>query len=63
MAALGLGEVGISGGSITTTAAPEHPSVVTRGPAAEAIYLRGLSVRRATLEDAFLQLTHGAEQR
>ena len=40
---------------------PEDPSAITRALAREGIYLRGLQTRRATLEEAFLELTHRAE--
>ena len=36
---------------------------MTHRLADEGIYLRGLQTRRATLEEAFLQLTHAAEER
>lgn len=40
---------------------PDDPAVVTRALAEQGIFLRELAVRRATLEQAFLQLTHSAE--
>ncbi len=51
----------IEDGSITTPMTPEDPSVITRALATEGIYVRGLQTRRATLEEAFLELTHRAE--
>lgn len=55
--ALGLGDVRVADSTITTSLTPEDPAVVTRALAEVGIYLRGLQVRRATLEEAFLQLT------
>jgi ABC-type multidrug transport system ATPase subunit len=54
---LGLGELKVESGAIVSARVPEDPSVVTRALAEVGIYLRGLEVRRATLEEAFLQLT------
>ena len=62
VAGLGLGEPQWDEGAIVTTATPADPSVVTRALAEQGIYLRGLEQRRATLEEAFLKLTHRAEQ-
>jgi ABC-type multidrug transport system ATPase subunit len=59
---LGLGETKLDGGAITTATVPDDPSVVTRALAEQGIYLRELEVRRATLEQAFLQLTGGSEK-
>ena len=61
IAGLGVGEPKIEDGSITTPMTPDDPSVITRALASEGIYLRGLQTRRATLEEAFLELTHRAE--
>ena len=55
MARLELGEVRVSEGALITAAAPEDPSIVTRRLAEQGIYLRGLTIRRATLEEAFLR--------
>ena len=61
VARLGLGEPQLLDGSIVTPGTPEDPSVVTRALVEQGIYLRGLALRRASLEEAFLKLTHGAE--
>jgi ABC-type multidrug transport system ATPase subunit len=61
ISALGLGEARIEDGAIITTVAPEDPSIVTHALADRGIYLRGLTERRATLEEAFLKLTHANE--
>jgi ABC-2 type transport system ATP-binding protein len=58
IAALGLGETRVDDGAIVTSTVPADPSVVTRALAERGIYLRGLAERRATLEEAFLKLTH-----
>ena len=58
--ALDLGDVRVLDGEVTTTRIPEDPSVVTRALAGEGIYLRGLAVERASLEDAFLEIVGGA---
>jgi ABC-type multidrug transport system ATPase subunit len=63
VAALGLGDVRLDEGEIVTTVVPDDPAVVTRGLAREGIYLRGLAERRATLEEAFLKLTHADASR
>ena len=57
-----VGETRVEQASIVTTVTPEDPALVTHRLADAGIYLRGLSVRRATLEDAFLALTHKEEQ-
>ena len=62
VAGLDLGEPQLDEGAIVTTVTPQDPSVVTRALAGQGIYLRGLEQRRATLEEAFLKLTHRAEQ-
>ena len=62
VAGLELGEPQLDDGAIVTTVTPGDPSVVTRALAEQGIYLRGLERRRATLEEAFLTLTHRAEQ-
>lgn len=54
---LDIGEARIEDGAILTPGVPEDPSIVTRALAESGIYLRELQVRRATLEEAFLQLT------
>ncbi len=58
---LGLGEVDLRDGEIVTTMIPEDPATVTRALAEQGIYLGELAVRRATLEQAFLQLTGSGE--
>jgi ABC-2 type transport system ATP-binding protein len=58
---LGLGDPSVDGDEIVTTGIPEDPAVVTRALAEQGIFLQELAVRRATLEQAFLQLTHSAE--
>ena len=60
---LGLGEPELQDGAIVTSITPADPSVVTRALAEQGIYLRSLQVRRATLEEAFLKLTHSEEER
>ncbi len=60
---LGLGEPELQDGAIVTSITPADPSVVTRALAEQGIYLRSLQVRRATLEEAFLKLTHSEEGR
>ncbi len=62
VAGLQLGEPQIDDGAIVTTITPEDPSTVTRALADQGIYVRGLQVRRATLEEAFLKLTHQFEE-
>jgi ABC-2 type transport system ATP-binding protein len=62
VATMGLGETRLEEGAILTTVTPEDPAIVTHRLADEGIYLRGLKARRATLEEAFLALTH-AEKR
>jgi ABC-type multidrug transport system ATPase subunit len=59
---LGLGDVGIDQGLITTTVIPEDPAIVTRALAEAGIYLSELEVKRATLEQAFLQLTKSDQE-
>jgi ABC-type multidrug transport system ATPase subunit len=59
---LGLGETKLDEGAITTAIVPDDPSVITRALAQQGIYLRELEVKRATLEQAFLQLTGGGER-
>jgi hypothetical protein len=59
---LGLGEVKVDRGAIATSAIPDDPSVVTRALAEAGIYLSELEVKRATLEQAFLQLTAGDKE-
>ncbi|MGE0066689.1 MAG: ABC transporter ATP-binding protein [Solirubrobacterales bacterium] len=54
---LDLGEVELADGAIRTSQVPEDPSIVTRALAEAGIYLRELEIKRATLEQAFLQLT------
>jgi hypothetical protein len=46
---------------VTTTRIPEDPSIVTRALAGEGVFLRGLTVRRASLEDAFLEIVEDAK--
>ena len=58
---LGLGDVAFRDGEIVTTVIPEDPATVTRALAEQAIFLGELVVRRATLEQAFLQLTGSGE--
>jgi ABC-2 type transport system ATP-binding protein len=55
---LGLGETRVQDGAIVTSTVPVDAAVVTRALAERGIYLRGLAERRATLEEAFLKLTH-----
>jgi ABC-2 type transport system ATP-binding protein len=62
VARLGLGEPGLEDGAIVVPTTPDDPSVVTRALAEQGIYVRGLRVRRATLEDAFLELTHREQE-
>jgi ABC-2 type transport system ATP-binding protein len=61
--ALELGETKVEDGTITTSVVPADPAVVTRALAERGIYLRGLVERRATLEEAFLKLTHAHDNR
>lgn len=58
VAGLELGDVRVDQGRIITTVTPEDPGLVTHRLADAGIYLRGLSVKRASLEEAFLALTH-----
>ena len=60
--ALGLGETRVEDGAIVTAAVPGDPALVTRALAEHGIYLRGLAERRATLEEAFLKLTHAHDK-
>jgi len=62
LATLDVGDTRVDRGVITTTVTPEDPALVTHRLADAGIYLRGLSVHRATLEDAFLALTHKEAQ-
>jgi ABC-type multidrug transport system ATPase subunit len=61
VSALGLGETNLRDGEIVTTVIPDDPSIVTRALAEKGIFLGELAVRRATLEQAFLQLTGSGE--
>lgn len=61
VAGLGLGEPRVEDGAIVTSVVPDDPAVVTRALAEHGIYLRGLAERRATLEEAFLKLTHARD--
>jgi hypothetical protein len=58
---LGMGEVDLRDGEIVTTMLAEDPATVTRALAEQGIYLGELAVRRATREQAFLQLTGSGE--
>jgi ABC-2 type transport system ATP-binding protein len=58
VSALGLGKTRVEDGAIVTSVVPADPAMVTRALAERGIYLRGLAERRATLEEAFLKLTH-----
>ncbi len=58
---LGLGETTVADGAILTAAAPEDPALATRALAEQGIWLTGLTRQRATLEEAFLELTGAAE--
>jgi ABC-type multidrug transport system ATPase subunit len=58
IASLKLGDVRLIDGEILTSVVPGDPAAVTERLAQEGIYLSGLTVRRATLEEAFLKLTH-----
>ena len=49
-------------GAVLLIVTPEDPALVTHRLADAGIYLRALSVHRATLEDAFLALTHKETQ-
>ena len=60
---LGLGELRVSEGEILSDVVPEDPAAVTRALAEHGIYLSELEVRRATLEQAFLELTAAGEGR
>ncbi len=60
LAGLGLGDVGVADGVVIASRIPEDASVVTRALATEGIYLRGLTVQRASLEDAFLEIVEAA---
>ena len=62
VARLELGAPRFEGGAIVTSITPEDPAIVTRALAEQGIYVRGLRVRRATLEDAFLELTHRRQE-
>ena len=57
------GEVQVRDGTIVTARSLDDPSVITRALAREGIYLRELHTRRATLEEAFLELTSEDEER
>jgi ABC-type multidrug transport system ATPase subunit len=59
---LDLGEVRLVDGELTTSRIPDDPSVATRALAAEGIYLRGLAVERASLEEAFMEIVAAAEE-
>ncbi len=62
VAQLGLGAPRFEDGAILTGSTPDDPATVTRALAEQGIYLRGLHVRRATLEEAFLALTRHDEK-
>jgi ABC-type multidrug transport system ATPase subunit len=57
VAKLAVGTAELRDGAIFTSGVPEDPSIVTRALAESGIYLRELEIKRATLEQAFLQLT------
>lgn len=57
---LALGEITVSGGVIETTRTLPDPSAISHLLADAGIYLRALESHRATLEDAFLELTQEA---
>ena len=57
---LRLGEIDMTDGVVTATRIPEDPSTVTRALAGEGVYLQGLTIRRASLEDAFLEIVEEA---
>ena len=59
---MGLGEPHLEDGAIVTAITPDDPSLVTRALAEQGVYLRALQLRRATLEEAFLKLTHHDEE-
>lgn len=61
VSSLDLGDVRMDEGKIVTSVAPADPALVNRRLAGQGIYLRGLATRRATLEEAFLRLTHDAD--
>ena len=56
------GDVRVEDGAIMTDARLDDPSRVTHALAREGIYLRELHTHRASLEDAFLELTHDEEE-
>ena len=58
---LQLGDVRFTDGLVTATRIPEDPSTVTRALAGEGVYLQGLAVQHASLEDAFLEIVEKAE--
>jgi len=60
LGALALGDVKVADGVVTASRIPEDTSTVTRALAGEGVYLRGLSVQRASLEDAFLEIVEAA---
>ena len=57
---LGLGAVAVRDGGISIARNAEDPALITHALAREGIYLRALETRRASLEEAFLEIT-GAE--
>jgi len=61
LGSLGLGEVRLEDGALVTSTVPADPAAITRALAEQGIYLSELEVRRATLEQAFLQLTAGEQ--
>jgi ABC-type multidrug transport system ATPase subunit len=61
LADLGLGEVRVVEGALRTTQTIPDPERITRALADQGVYLQELTTHRATLEEAFLELTVEAE--
>jgi len=57
VSSLDAGDVRVQDGAIVTNRAYDDPSQITRALAEEDIYVRGLRSQRASLEEAFLELT------
>ncbi len=58
---LDLGDVTLVDGAISTASTSPDPSLITETLAHEGIYLQALSTKKASLEEAFLELTGSAE--
>lgn len=60
---LGLGQASVSDGEIVLPRTAADPADITRALAQQGVYLRGLQTQHASLEEAFLQITGGDQDR